>query len=91
MISLFRADQDYGSLISHKAGQPDLAGLFFVPHGDGGALDLVVFQVTDGNADPAFRAEPPLATCGIGQLENPEVTRIAGIGVHQVDVTGDPG
>ena len=78
-------------LISHKARQLNLAGLFFVPHGDGGALDLMVFQVSDGNTHPALRSKLPFAACRISQVEDPKVTRIVGIGVHQVDVTGDPG
>ena len=77
--------------VSHEARQLDFAGLPLVPHGDGGSLDLVVLQVADGDADPALRAKPPFAAFGVSDVENPKVTRVIRIGVHQVDVTSNAG
>ena len=78
-------------LISHKARQPYSTGLLLIPDGHRGALDLVVFQVPDGDAYPALRAKLPLATRGIGDVENPKVARIVGVSVDKIDVAGDFG
>ncbi len=78
-------------LISYEAGQPDSTGLLLIPDGHRGSLDLVVLQVPDGDADPALRAKLPSATRGIGDVEDPKVTRIFRVGAHEVDVTGDLG
>ena len=82
---------EQGIAVAHKAGQPDSTGLLLVPDGHRSALDLVVLEVPDGDAYPALRAKLPLTTRSIGDVENLKVARIVGIGVYEVDVTGDLG
>ena len=51
----------------------------------------MVLEMPDGDAYPALRPKLPLATCGVSDVENTKVARIVGVGVYEVDVTGDLG
>lgn len=52
---------------------------------------MVVFQMADGDADPAFRAELPSNAIGVRQIEQAEMAWVLGLRFHPVDMSGDVG
>ena len=77
--------------IPYEARQLRFCVLSLVPHGDSRPLDLVILKVADGNPDPPLGAKSPFAAFDIGEVETSKMARIVGVGIDEVNVTGDLG
>ena len=79
------------ALISDKARQQAPISAVFVPNGHRRPLNLVVFEVSDGYADPIFGTEFPTLPGLVGYQQPAEVAGVVGLSLYQVNVPGNLG